>query len=147
MNLSPLTPADIPEVMRIERIPGYEDFVGRFDADEHAAQMASPNARYVGLRDGDGLSGFVILQQLDEPEVLLRRIAVSQVQAGVGTRLVRGVMDWVFQTTPAATMVLDVALGNPRARHVYQREGFSQYAEDGVHYLMRVTRERWAELR
>ncbi|HEX7944278.1 MAG TPA: hypothetical protein VF495_06410 [Phenylobacterium sp.] len=40
MQLSPLTPADIPEVMRIERLPGYEASVGRFEADEHAEQMA-----------------------------------------------------------------------------------------------------------
>src|SRR4051812_2986213 len=99
--LSPLTPADIAEVMRIERLPGYDAFVGRFEADEHARQMASPDVRYVGIRDGDGLAGFVILQELDLPTVLLRRIAVSGVEAGVGTRLVRGVMDWVFAETSA----------------------------------------------
>jgi hypothetical protein len=57
MDLSPVTPADIPEVMRIERTPGYDAVVGRFDAEEHAAQMASPTVRYVGIRDGDGLGG------------------------------------------------------------------------------------------
>lgn len=147
MELSPLTPADIPEVMRIERTPGYDAVVGRFEADEHAAQMASPHVRYVGIRDGEGLAGFVILQELNEPTVLLRRIAVSTVERGVGTRLVRSVMDWVFETTPAVAMKLDVALGNPRAKHVYEREGFRQYDEDDVHYFMRVPRERWAGLR
>lgn len=147
MELSPLTPADIAEVMRIERIPGYDAVVGRFEADEHAAQMASPEVRYVGIREGDRLAGFVILQEFNEPTVLLRRIAVSSVEQGVGTRLVRGVMDWVFETTPAVAMKLDVALGNPRAKHVYEREGFRQYAEDEVHYFMRAPRERWAELR
>lgn len=147
MELSPLTPADIAEVMRIERMPGYDAVVGRFEADEHAAQMASREVRYVGIREGDGLAGFVILQEFNEPTVLLRRIAVSSVDQGVGTRLVRGVMDWVFETTPAVAMKLDVALGNPRAKHVYEREGFRQYDEDAVHYFMRVPRERWAELR
>lgn len=147
MDLSPLTPADIPEVMRIERTPGYDAVVGRFDAEEHAAQMASPAVRYVGMRDGGGLAGFVILQQFDQPTVLLRRIAVSQVERGVGTRLVRAVMDWVFQATPAAALRLEVSVGNPRARHVYEREGFRQYDADAVHHLMRIPRERWAELR
>lgn len=147
MDLSPLTPADIPEVMRIERIPGYEAVVGRFEADEHAAQMASPGVRYVGVRDGEGLAGFVILQEFDQPTVLLRRIAVSQVEKGVGSWLVRAVMDRVFETTPATAMRLDVALGNPRAKHVYEREGFRQYDEDDVHYFLQIPRERWAELR
>jgi len=109
--------------------------------------MASPAVRYVGTRDGGGLAGFVILQQFDQPTVLLRRIAVSQVERGVGTRLVRAVMDWVFQATPAAALRLEVSVGNPRARHVYEREGFRQYDADAVHHLMRIPRERWAELR
>lgn len=41
MELSRLGPADIPEVMRIERTPGYAATVGRFEADEHARQMAT----------------------------------------------------------------------------------------------------------
>lgn len=147
LDISRLTAADIPEVMRIERTPGYEAVVGRFEADEHAARMTSPDVRYFGIRDGTGLAGFVILQELNAPTVLLRRIAVSQVERGVGTRLVRGVMDWVFERTPAVALKLDVALGNPRARHVYEREGFREYDQDEMHRFLRVPRERWAELR
>lgn len=147
MDLSPLTPADIAEVMRIERTPGYDAFVGRFEADEHARQMASPDVRYFGLRDGGGLAGFVILQQMDQPTVLLRRIAVSAVEGGVGTRLVRGVMDWVFAETPAEGLRLEVALDNPRAKHVYAREGFEEHGADAVHYFMRIPRARWRALR
>lgn len=146
-TFSPLTPADIPEVMRIERLPGYDAFIGRFEADEHAAQMASPDARYFGLREGAGLTGFVILQQFREPTIRLRRIAVAEPDAGHGTALLRAVMDWVFEQTPAEALKLDVALGNPRARRVYEREGFEQYGVDDVHYLLRIPRERWAALR
>ena len=77
MELDVLTPADITEVMRIERLPGYEATVGRFEADER----------------------------------------------------------------------LDVALGNPRGRHVYEREGFEAYDRDDFHDLMRIPRERWRALR
>jgi RimJ/RimL family protein N-acetyltransferase len=149
--LAPLTADDIPEVMRIERLPGYDAFVGRFEADEHAAEMASPNARYFGERSAQGLRGFVILQELDRPVVLLRRIAVDGVSQGTGGRLVRGVMDWVFQTTPAEGLRLDVLPANARARRTYAREGFT---EDGPavihglpHILMSVPRRRWAERR
>jgi RimJ/RimL family protein N-acetyltransferase len=144
---SALTLADIPEVMRIERMPGFEAFVGRFEADEHAAQFASPDTRYFGLRDGDGLAGFVILQEFRQPTVLLRRIAVAEPDAGHGTALLRATMDWVFEQTPAEALRLDVALGNPRAKHVYEREGFEQYDVDDVHYFLKVPRARWAELR
>jgi RimJ/RimL family protein N-acetyltransferase len=147
MTLAPLTPADIPEIMRIERLPGYDAVVGRWEAEAHAAEMASPDARYFGERNGAGLAGFVILQELRAPCVVLRRIAVAEPERGVGGRLVRAAMDWTFATTPAQALRLDVALGNPRAKHVYVREGFEQYGRDEVHELMRIPRGRWAELR
>lgn len=145
--LSHLSPADIAEVMRIERLPGYDAFIGRFEADEHAAQMASPDARYFGLRNGAGLDGFVILQEFRQPTVLLRRIAVAEPGGGRGTALLRAIMDWVFEETPAEALKLDVALGNPRARHVYEREGFAQYDVDEVHYFLKIPRERWTARR
>lgn len=147
MPLSPLAPADIPEVMRIERLPGYDAFVGRFEHAEHAALMAAADARYFGVRQGDGLAGFVILTQLGEPQALVRRIAVAEPERGLGARLLRGAVDYAFETTPAEAVILDVAIGNPRARHVYEREGFVEYGADEVHHLMSVSRERWAALR
>lgn len=149
VQLAPLTPDDIPEVMRLERLPGYEAFIGRFEADEHAALMASDDARYFGVRkDVGGLSGFAILQQMREPMVLLRRIAVESPGGGAGTRLLRAVTDRIFETTPAEALELDVALGNARARHVYAREGFTEFRPpDEVHHFLKITRARWAALR
>jgi RimJ/RimL family protein N-acetyltransferase len=56
-------------------------------------------------------------------------------------------MDWVFETSPAEGLKLDVAIGNPRARRVYEREGFAKYAEDEVHDFLLIPRERWSALR
>lgn len=149
--LSPLTPADIPEVMRLERRPGYEDLVGRWEADEHAAEMASPLARYFGLRDSAGLAGFVMLQELDQPTVLLRRIAVGDPGRGTGGVLLRGVMDWVFGETDAEGLRLDVLPHNARARRAYGREGFTAYGDAVIHgaphILMSISRTHWKELR
>lgn len=148
MRLSPLEPTDIAEVMRIERLPGYDAFVGRWEADEHAAQMASSDARYFGVRDGDRLAGFVILQRFREPSIRLRRIAVDGVERGLGTQMLREVMDVVFETTPAAALHLDVHFENGRARHVYAREGMVEQGRvDAVHILMAISRAEWAALR
>lgn len=144
MPLSTLTPADIPEIMRIERLPGYDALVGRFEAHEHANEFAAPDAAYFGLREGDRLTGFVILQKLDQPTVLLRRIAVDGVGRGTGTALLRAAMDWVFEQTSAQALKLDVHVGNDRARHVYEREGFSRYDADTVHIFLSIPRSRWA---
>lgn len=147
MALAPLTAADIAEVMRIERLPGYDAFVGRWEAEEHAAELASPDARYFGVRAGDRLSGFIILQKFREPSVRLRRIAVDGVERGLGTRMLREVIDWVFETTPAQALHLDVHVDNARAHHVYQREGLAQEGIDDLHRLMSIPRARWMALR
>jgi len=147
MALSPLEPGDIPEVMRIERLSGYDAFVGRWEATEHAAEMASPDARYFGVRDGRRLSGFIILQKFREPSVRLRRIAVDGVERGLGTAMLREVMDWVFETTLAEAFHLDVHVENSRALHVYEREGLTQEGLDDLHRLMSIPKARWALLR
>lgn len=147
MQLAPLGPGDIPEVMRLERLPGYDAFIGRWEADEHAAEMASPDARYFGVRDGEQLRGFVILQKFREPSVRLRRIAVEGVERGLGTRILREIVDWVFGTTAAEALHLDVHVDNARAFHVYQREGLTLEGVDNLHRLMSIPRARWAALR
>jgi RimJ/RimL family protein N-acetyltransferase len=146
--LVPLTADDIAEVMRIERLPGYEGFVGTWPAGEHEAERTLPDARYLGLREGDGLAGFVIFQQVGEPVIRLRRIAVDATDKGTGTRILRAALDWAFETFPAADAItLGVARANDRARHIYLREGFVDDGEDEVHFNMVLTRRVWAERR
>ena len=142
--LSALTTADIAEVMRIERLPGYDALVGAFTADEHAAELASPDAIYLGFREGAGLAGFVILQAFREPVVLLRRIAVAQTGRGTGTTLFGAAVDGIFANTAAEGVKLHVRTGNDRARHIYMREGFSIFASDQIGDQLSVTRQAWA---
>jgi ribosomal protein S18 acetylase RimI-like enzyme len=148
MVLSPLTPDDIAEVMRIERLPGYEHLVGRFSAEEHAALFADPTAAYFGLRDRGRLCGFIIVTRLDQPSVHLRRIAVDEPGRGSGARLLRAVIRRLFDTTAAEGLDLDVALGNARAKHVYEREGFCEFRPpDDVHHFLSISRRAWADSR
>jgi RimJ/RimL family protein N-acetyltransferase len=148
MTLSPLTPADIAEVMRLERLPGYEAFIGRWEAGVHAAEMASPDARYFGVRGAGGLDGFIILQEVGKPQVRLRRIAVGAPGGGLGGRMLRAIMDHVFRTTTAGGLWLDVHVDNARAQRVYEREGLEpQGMFDDVHRRMAIPRTRWEALR
>ena len=143
-RLVPLTPADIAEVMRIERLPGYDAFIGQFSADEHAAELASPDARYLGYRRDGGLVGFVIIQEFTAEVVLLRRIAVGQTGEGAGSALFRAAVDWIFANTPAQAVKLHVRPENHRARHIYVREGFAPYSSDETGDKLSVTRKAWA---
>jgi ribosomal protein S18 acetylase RimI-like enzyme len=145
--LEPLSEADFPALMRIERLPGYDEFVGRWPLEEHRAEFARPTARYFAWRDGERLLGFVILQTFGEPIVRLRRIAVAEPGGGVGSALFRAVVDWVFETTDATAVDLHVRPHNARAIHLYQREGFVPGGrEDLLGEGLILSREAWAAL-
>ena len=140
--------ADIHAIMRIERLPGYDAFIGRWTGEEHAAELASPAARYYGWRVSDGrLAGFAIFQKLDQPVIQLRRIAIDAPGAGAGTQLLRAALDRVMETTSAAAIDLHVMSDNARAQRVYLREGFVREGEGAPkHDRMVLTRGAWAAL-
>ena len=126
MALEPATPDDIPAIMAIERNPAYALFIGSFEADEHAALMASTDARHLAWREDGRLLAFAILQKLDDPNrvVLLKRIAAADTDRGLSGRLLPAVIDHVFESTGANRFELNVSSVNPRAEHIYRREGF-----------------------
>ena len=159
MSLEPATDGDLAAVMRIERTPGYELFVGSNTGEEHRAMMRSPGGRYFVWREDGEVAGFAILLKLDDPNRVVRakRIAVATAGQGVGGAMVRAVMDWVFEQTEANRFELDVSMENPRAQRVYLREGFVTEgvvrevyrAPDGRYVssmLMSILRREWAAL-
>jgi len=120
------TPADIPSIMEIERTPGFEDVVGRWSQEQHAAEMAKDSVRYFVLRDEGTVKGFAIFQQIGEPDrrVHLKRIVISDTDKGSGTRLLSGALDWLYTETKTNRVDLDLFVENERARHTYEKLGF-----------------------
>lgn len=158
MKVELATEADIPAIMTIERSPGFDSLVGRWSAEEHAAEMAKPSARYFIMRDGDQPAGFVMIQRLGEghDKAHLRRIAVAEPGKGAGTRLINGVLDWLYTETDVNRIDLDVYVENKRARRSYEKAGFQVEGrlrdyhrnDDGTYrdmWLMSILRRDWAK--
>jgi RimJ/RimL family protein N-acetyltransferase len=158
--LEPASAADIPAIMRIERLEGYDWFIGRFDEDKHREQMASADARYLVWREAGEVAAFVLLLKLTNPHgvVEAKTIAAAEPGKGLGRRLVPAVMDWVFENTEANRLELDCSMVNPRALRVYEREGFVREGvvrevyrlEDGAYVsaaLFSILRREWEALR
>ena len=108
------TPDDIPALMAIERLPGYDQLVGRWEEDKHRAKMADPATLYFALRAGGALAGFAIVLNLDDPSkrAHLKRIAVAEPGRGDGARLLRGLIDHLFIETETNRLDLDVFVDN-----------------------------------
>jgi len=119
-------PEDIPAIMAIERSPGYDALVGRWEEAQHREEMAKPSVRYFALREARALAGFAIVLGIGDANARahLKRIAVAEPGRGDGARLLRGLIDALFAETDMNRLDLDVFVGNERAKKAYENAGF-----------------------
>lgn len=157
MTLRLAISTDLPEIMEIERRPGYETLVGRSSAEFHARAMADEDYAYlVGLDADDVIAGIAILRDLENPmgNTCLKRLAVRTPGMGFGKPFLLEVIEWAFSQTRTHRFWLDHIITNDRARHVYEqcgltREGISRQAyalPDGPRVdlaVMSILRPEW----
>jgi RimJ/RimL family protein N-acetyltransferase len=131
MDVSAGTEADIPVIMALERLDGYELLVGRWEADVHAAEIKSPSNKYLVARENNEIVAFAILQGLTAANrcIGLRRIIARNPERGVGSQFLGALLDICFGELAAHRVELIVHLENDRARKVYAKSGFT---EEGI---------------
>ena len=131
MDVSAATGADIPVIMTIERLDGYKGFVGRWEREQHAAEIKNPASKYLVARENDEIVAFAILQGLAAPNrsIRLKRIIARNPERGTGSTFLRSVLDVCFNELAAHRVDLFCHLNNERARRVYANIGFT---EEGI---------------
>jgi len=131
MDIQAAIKSDIPAIMLVERTDGYAHLVGRWDAGQHATEMENPSSRYLLARQGTAVTGFAILQGVGSTNqcIRLRRIAVQDAGRGIGSRLLRSVLEVCFDDLAAHRVELLVFEENARAHRVYLKTGF---VEEGL---------------
>lgn len=122
------TPGDIAFIQSLEQRDDYAAFIYRWDRERHEASLAEPAMRYLIGEDAAGAPvGFAILRNIDGKAVpYLVRMAVAAPGKGVGRGFLKAVCDWVFETSAATAIELDVFEDNLRARALYSRLGFRE---------------------
>jgi ribosomal-protein-alanine N-acetyltransferase len=118
-----LTRTHIRSVMRYER-----DMFGpeSWSAAAYHEELADRFQRYyiAAVDDDDELLGWAGLRVVaDEAEVLTVGVVPTARRQGVGTALVRDLIDEA-RRREAAAVFLDVRVANEDAQRIYQREGF-----------------------
>jgi diamine N-acetyltransferase len=150
------TPDDILFLMAAERRPGYENLVGRSDAQTHEAALTDPSmCTLIGAAEGRDL-GFVWMTGVGDPHsgICLKRIVVAEPGQGTGKQLVTAALAWIFEEAQSPRAFLDALVHNTRAIRVYEACGFvregvmrSSYAmPDGTRtgrVLMAIIRAEW----
>jgi diamine N-acetyltransferase len=132
MTFRDATPADIPRICALERLPEFRTFVGSWPVEQHLKMLEDPMVVYIVAEDQKGEVGaFAILQGLgsEHRAVELKRLAVGVPNQGLGRKLLTEVANRVFGEYRAHRFFLDVFVDNDRARHVYETFGFR---EEGV---------------
>jgi RimJ/RimL family protein N-acetyltransferase len=120
------TADDIAFVMAAERLPGYDELVGRWSDAQHRAALADGRHAYFIARLESQDIGFAIVRDWASPErvACIKRIAVSNPGQGHGKMLLAGLVDHIFTTTDAYRIWLGVFPDNARARSAYEAAGF-----------------------
>jgi RimJ/RimL family protein N-acetyltransferase len=116
----------IPFIMAAERLPGFENLVGRWDEADHRSALSDGRHAYFVARNGLDPIGFAILRDWESPEhaTLIKRIAVSHPGRGYGRSLLSAIIDATFEKTDAWRLWLGVFPENTRARRAYESVGF-----------------------
>jgi len=118
--------SDIPFVMATERLEGYGELVGRWEADRHLAALGDGRHAYF-IAEQDGLPvGFAILRDWGSAEqvTLIKRVAIARPGQGLGTAMTRALIHEVFETTEAYRLWIGTFPDNERARRAYEAAGF-----------------------
>jgi RimJ/RimL family protein N-acetyltransferase len=120
------TEEHIQFIMSTERLPGYENVVGRWDEQLHRESLTDRRFAYFVARRESELVGFAILRDWKSPDqvTLLKRIAVANPGNGAGKAMLQALMDVVFTQTNTYRFWLGVFPENERARFAYEKVGF-----------------------
>jgi NADPH:quinone reductase-like Zn-dependent oxidoreductase/RimJ/RimL family protein N-acetyltransferase len=120
------TANDVDFVMATERLAGYEQLVGRWDATQHRAALADGRHAYFVARRQSEAIGFAIVRDWSSPEQVahIKRIAVCRPGLGQGRSFLAPLVKRIFTDTEAFRIWLGVFPDNIRARRSYEAVGF-----------------------
>ncbi len=156
LELVRATQADIPFIMATERLPGYEELVGRWSEAEHRAALTDDRYAYFIARAASQPIAFAIVRDWASREQVtcIKRIAVSRPGEGDGRTFLSRLVDRIFSETEAYRIWLGVFPDNTRARRAYEAVGFKAEGVargsaffGGVHrdeLVMALLRPEWA---
>lgn len=134
VRLRPTTPADLDWVLAAEGHPDNATFVTQWTRRQHATTLDHPDTRHFIVEAvGSGRAvGYVILAGLSDPRsgIELRRIVVTDKGRGYGRDTLRMIKTIALGDWRTRRLWLDVRPNNPRAKRLYEAEGFTVEGTD-----------------
>jgi RimJ/RimL family protein N-acetyltransferase len=118
--------SDIAFVMATERLEGYGELVGRWEAGRHLEALGDRRHAYFIAEENGASVGFAILRDWASAEqvTLIKRVAIARPGQGFGTAMMRALVAEVFEATDAHRLWIGTFPDNLRARRAYEAAGF-----------------------
>ena len=146
VRLRRTAPADLGWVLAAEGDPVNRPFVTQWTRQEHEDTLDHPDTRHLIVETvADGCAvGYVILAGLAAAGqgVELRRIVITDKGRGYGRETLRLIKKMALDDLRTRRLWLDVRTNNPRAKQLYEEEGFvvEGTAPDGL-IILSIRRE------
>ena len=128
VDLTELGLADLDWLLEVEARARAEGFIRGNDRASHEAYMAREDAAYLKILSDGKPAGYIILSGVGQTDevVELGRIVIDEPFRGIGQRVMRLVIDHIFDTLGAHKIYLDTLDHNHRGQHIYEKLGFVQ---------------------
>lgn len=129
LTLESVSLQDLPAICAMED-GAARDYIIPYSPAKHQEEFAKPSVLYKAIRQGTRLTGFVMLaMDPDGVSVELRRIVISNPGHGIGVRTLEMVRELCGRELGRSRIWLDVFETNRRARHVYEKVGYSYFGK------------------
>lgn len=120
--------SDLAFIVAAEQAEQESGYIGQWSFEQHQAALVDPDIfQYVIERDTDHQCvGYLILRgiQNSPQNIELQRIVVTEKGNGYGRAALQQIKAIAFRTHNAHRLWLDVKSHNPRAKALYESEGF-----------------------
>ncbi|RYH10135.1 GNAT family N-acetyltransferase [Tropicimonas sp. IMCC6043] len=125
--LRPATEEDFGFIRSVAGTPANARFIDDVDEACLSGYLADPDYALVIWELGKKAEGFALFCERGNPanRLELRRLALAHPGDGNGLRFVEALRDYGFSVLGTDCLWLDVVSDNPRARHLYEKAGFS----------------------
>jgi ribosomal protein S18 acetylase RimI-like enzyme len=120
----PTRAVDLAFVLALEGDADTRPYLAAWSREDHEAALGDPDvAHWILEQDGEPV-GLVILRQIHEPRVELKRIAIARKGSGLGRHALHEACRVALEDWGAEVVWLDVLDDNRRALDLYESEGF-----------------------
>lgn len=119
-------PYDLDFIAEAESHPDNREFVEQWSREQHRAAQEDSDTVHLIIEANLEPAGYLIIAGLNNPAdgIELKRIVITDKGKGLGRDTLRLVKRCAFKRWNASRLWLDVRSNNPRARHLYEAEGF-----------------------